>query len=1131
MRKCNPDSVLEENRGCDFYCEPNAHELYWSAKEILMRKNRSSCFDLLTLFAIFCMCFGVIESGFAAPLHLMRFPDVNENLVVFVHGEDIWSVPITGGIATRLTINDGEERFPKFSPDGSMIAFTGNYDGNADVYVMNIYGGEIKRVTFHPGYDEVIGWHPVKNKILFRSSRNSYNYFNRLYLITPQGDDLEELIMHEASTGSFSPDGKKIAFNKSAREHRTWKRYKGGLAQEIYLYDLETNEESNLTNFEGTDRIPMWYGDHIYFTSDRDGILNIYVYDTLGKRIEQLTTFSEYDVRRPSIGGGKIVYELGGALWLLDTQTRQTTQLQIEIKTDVPEARPYWKDVKNHITGIACSPGGKRALIVARGEIFTVPQKEGATRNLTQSSGARDKNAVWSPDGKWIAYLSDAGGEYDMYLVDPQGKTSAQKLTTHENGYRHTLRWSPDSKKIAFADQTLTCYYIDINTKKIVQVDKAEYENIDVALDLKPISDFEWSPDSRFLTYSKMNADLLRQVYIYSLESDESTCVSNGIFNDFNPVFSQNGKYLLFISNRRFDPTFCDFEWEMVYKNVAGIYCLTLAEENEPLLPFKSDKVEPQKEEKEEDTQKGKTDVTVKIDFDGITERIEALPLKAGNYRNLAVNESAVFYLNKDKGDFNRFEFRSVETMTLYAFNIKDREESKVIADINEYKLSADGSHLIYKKDNSCGIIKSDAKESEGQSLDLSDLKMMLNPREEWGQIFNEAWRMERDFFYEPNMHGLNWTAMKEKYENLLKNASCRQDVVFIIGELIGELSTSHTYVYGGDRKRRADRVNVGMLGVDWERDQINNRYRFQKIYTVPDWTQELFPPLARPGIDIKKGDYLLKINNQDITADKNIYSYFQNLADKQVVLQVNDQPTLENAREVVVKPLANERTLRYLDWVERNRKICSDMSDGQIGYIHFPDTFTGSAREFPKYFYSQTRKKGIIVDGRFNGGGLDPDIFLQRLDRKILSYWTRRYSHHQTSPALATRAHLVCLTNRQAGSGGDELPLEFQMKEMGPVIGTRTWGGLVGISMFIELVDGGGLTAPDYRIYDEKGKWVVENVGVEPDIIIDLNSIEISEGKDAQLLKGIEILKQKIKDEPRTWPQHEPFPVYDVTP
>jgi tricorn protease len=1056
----------------------------------------------------------------------MRFPDIHGDTIVFVYGEDIWTVPADGGVATRLTIHDGQERFPRFSPDGSMIAFTGEYDGNADVYVMNAHGGDITRVTYHPGGERVAGWHPTKNKIMFISGRQHWR-FARMYLVSPDGSDMEEVVLYNIAHGSFSSDGKKIAYNKVRREHRTWKRYKGGLAQEIYLCDLETLEERNLTNFERSDRLPMWIGNKIYFSSDRDGVLNIYVCDPQTGSIEQITHHTEYDVRRPSMGGNKIVYELGGSLWVLDVETRQSHMVQVEIKADLPEARPVLVDVKGHIQGFDCSPGGKRALIVARGEVFTVPKENGPTRNLTQNCGTRDKDAAWSPDGKTIAYLSDASGEYEIYLGDPMGRKEAIRLTKHENGYRRTLRWSPDGKKIAFADHTLRCYYLDIATKKITEIDKAYFENQDISLDLKDIYDFTWSPDSRHIAYSKMDEDLVTKVYVYSLETGKIHCVSQGIFNDFGPVFTKDGQHLLFVSNRRFDPTFCDFEWEMVYKKAAGIYALTLRKDGQPLLPFQSDEegiasAPPKAKNK---SKKDQDEGLVVIDFDGIADRIEVLPLPMGNYRNLAVNESALYYLNKDEGDFNRFEFRAIFPKTLYAFSWKTRKEDTVIEDIDGYKLSANGTHIVYKKGSSVSIIDAGARHTSGEAVDLSDLKMWLDPRTEWKQIFDESWRLERDYYYEPDMHSLDWPAMKEKYGKLLPYASCRQDIQYIVGELIGELNTSHTYVYGGDRQRRADRVNIGMLGTDWEVDKAANRYRFKKILRVADWTRDIVPPLIRPGVHVKKGDYLLRVNGEEVSADRNVYSYFQDLAGKQITITVNSKPTLAGAKEYTIKPLRGENTLRYLDWVEHNRKVAEKASDGQIGYIHLPDTYLNSAREFPKYFYAQMRKKGLIIDGRFNGGGLDPDIFLRRLTKPLHAYWTRRYSHDQTVPDFVTTAHMVCLTNKQAGSGGDMLPMEFQMMKMGPVIGTRTWGGLVGVSMFLEMIDGGGLTVPDYRIYGPDGSWIVENEGITPDIIIDLDPAGMAKGFDAQLMKGIEVLMKKIEVDPRPWPEHEAIP------
>ncbi len=1053
-----------------------------------------------------------------AKTQFMRYPDVHKDKIVFSSGEDLWIVSSKGGEATRLTIHDGAEQYPRFSPDGNLIAFTASYDGNNDVYVMNSKGGEITRVTYHPNADEVIGWHEGKNKIIFASGRVSSSRYSKLFLISPDGSGLEELIMYDASRGSFSPDGSKIAYNKTNRENRTWKRYKGGRAQEIYIYDLKSNDIENISNYDGTDRMPMWIGDEIYYTSDRDRFLNIYSYNTLTKETKQITSHNNFDARRAESGGDQIVYEQGGRIWLLDTKTNITAEVPISISADPPGRRPYFRDVKRQITNIDLSPSGKRALLTARGEVFTVPIKEGAIRNLSQNDGASDKDAVWSPDGKNVAYFSDKNGEFELYIQNQDGKSEAIKLTSLKEGYRHTTRWSPDSKMLAFTDQNLICYIVNVESKKITKVDQAKYENVDIALYNKPINDFKWSPDSKFLTYSRMNEAFVYQVYIYDLLSKKVNAVSDGLFHDFNPVFSKNGEHLLFISNRTFSPTYCDIEWEMVYKDIAGIYAITLRADGPSIIPFKSD-------EEGLKVKKKKT-ANSHIDFDGISERVEALPLKRGNYRDLEINGSNLFYLNAEKGDFNKMDYRGLAPRKLYAYSFNSKKETVVLDGVDKFRLSFDGKSLIFQNRRGVGVAPAKAAKAKAKMLNLSQLKIHINPINEWKAVFNEAWRMERDFYYEENMHGQDWDFMHAKYSPLLDIATCRTDVAYIIGELIGELNSSHTYVMGGRNNRTASRVSVGMLGVNWKIDAKNNRYQFEKIFKDKDWSRHAYPPLGKPGVNVNENDYLLAVNGVEVKSTKNVYSYFVDLSNKQVTLTVNSKPSFEGSHEVVVKPVSSEGRLRYINWLEFNRKTIDKASNGQIGYIYLPDTYNGSATDFPRYFYSQTKKKGLIIDGRFNGGGLDPEIFLQRLQKKPHGYWTRRASADQEIPALAVTAHMALLTNRYAGSGGDELPYEFQFNNMGPVIGTRTWGGLIGVSMFLSLMDGSGLTAPDYRIYNKEGDWVVENEGVTPDIILEQNSLNMSKGLDDQMMKAVEVLLKKIKDQPYVFPTHKAYKV-----
>lgn len=1092
------------------------------------RKGNSIRLLLLCLFVA-----PAITAGAQDPF--MQYPDIQGDIIVFASGGDLWKVPADGGTACRLTFSDGRETYPEISPDGSIIAFTGEYDGNADVYVMNIHGGDIKRLTYHPGMDEVIGWNATKNKIMFSSGRNSPSRYVKMYLISPDGTGLEEMIMYDAARGSFSPDGSKIVYNKDSQDNATWKRYKGGRAQEIFIYDLKTDQETNISNYDGSDRWPMWIGEKIYFSSDRDRVLNIWSYDPGTGQIEQVTKHKEYDVRHPDFGGNQVVYELGGDIWKLDVTSGVTSRVPVKIIQDMEERRPFMKDVSRNITRADISPSGSRALIVARGDIFTIPEKEGPVRNLTNSSGARDKDAVWSPDGKWIAYFSDSSGEYELYLISPDGKNEPVKLTSLGAGYRHTIKWSPDSKRIAWTDQTLTLWFIDVATKAVTKVDREEYENVDVSLDLKSIFDYSWSPDSRYIVYSKMNEAYMYQLYVYGLETKTINCISNGLFHDFNPVFTNDGEHIIFISNRRFEPTYCDLEWEMVYQKIAGIYAIALRKDGRSLMPLRSDEEPGGATGTVAAGQSGAISASVavagpgsapavQIDFDGITDRIEALPLEKGNYRSLAMNDRALFYLNSEEGNFNRFEVAGHGPMNLSSWSFKSAKATTLAEEIDDYRLSADGRTIVLRKDG--GVSLMPAEGGNPAPLKLTDLKVWYDPVSEWKQIFNEAWRMERDYYYEPGMHGQDWPAMKQKYEKIADRATCRQDLTFIIGEMIAELNTSHTYVYGGDTRRRADPVNVGMLGADYSIDKQNNLYRFTKIYREKDWSREAYPPLAKPGVNITEGDYLLRVNNTDVKADKEVYSYFIGLTGKQVTLTVNSRPTLAGAREVTVVPSGSENSFRYMDWLESNRMKVDKASGGKIGYIYLPDTWNGSATDFPRFFYSQTKKEGLIIDGRFNGGGLDPEIFLQRLQKKPHAFWTRRQSADQPIPHLAVDAHMALITNRYAGSGGDELPYEFRWFGMGPIIGTRTWGGLVGVSMFIELIDGGTITAPDYRIYNEKGEWVVENEGVTPDIIIDIDSKKYSEGYDTQLMKAVEVVMKKITEEPRQWLQHKPYPV-----
>lgn len=1061
-----------------------------------------------------------------APSRLALNPDLGGGLVAFVSGEDIWTAPAGGGTATRITFHEGTERHPKFSADGRKIAFTAEYDGNVDVYVMTPEGGQITRLTFYPGTDEVVGWHPTSGKILFRSTRDAYSRFTRLYLVASDGSGLEALPLPEAGWGSFSPDGSKIAYTRVATEDRTWKRYRGGLAPDLYVYDFQSRTDRQLTDWRGTERFPMWVGDTIYFEADPDGVMNLFQADPASGKTAQLTRFTDFDVGRPETGDGRIVYDRGGRIEVFDPATGVVNAVPIEIAADPPEVRPYRKGVGDWITGVGLSPDGERALVVARGEIFTVPREKGVTRNLSRDPGTRDKDAVWSPDGERIAFFSDRSGEYEIWITDPLGR-DVTRLTTHPDGYRFALRWSPDSKKLAFTDQTLTLSYLDLATRAITIVDRAEYEAMDLAIDTKPIYDHAWSPDSRFLAYTKMGPDLVNRVWVYSLESKEKKAVTGGPLDAFGPVFSSDGKRLFFVSNRRFDPTYSDMDFELVYKKVAGLYSVALTSGEPALLPPELGDPTPKREAKERTKETAgaappEPPRTV-VDFAGIEGRVEPLPLPRGNYRQLGVAGDSLFYLDADEGDFNRFDIREPGPRTLYAFDLGERKARAVIEGVSDYALSADGKRLAWREGSKIGIVDTSAEKAEKKGLDLAGLTMTIDPRAEWRQIYREVWRVERDYFYDPGMHGLDWTAVGEKYEPLMRAASSRPEVVYVIGELIGELATSHTYVYGGDRRRTPERVPGGTLGADVAADPANGRWRIARILRTPNWTTGEVPPLAAPGVEAREGDYLVAVDGRELTTEREYYAAFEGLAGQPVRLTLAADAALRNRRDIIVTPAAGDGNFRYLDWLQRNLEAVDRASGGRIGYLHLPDTFTGAAEMFPQFWYGQTRREGLIVDGRFNAGGLDPDPFLNRMNQPILYWWTRRHSNDYATPLVATSAHLAMLTNRQAGSGGDMLPAEFQLKKMGPVIGTRTWGGLVGISMFTPLVDGGSITAPDYRVYSTDGQWVIENEGVEPDIVVDIDPAGMQRGEDAQLMKAVEYLMEKIRTEPRGAPPRRP--------
>jgi tricorn protease len=1075
----------------------------------------------------------------AEETRLLRFPDIYKDQIVFVYAGDLWKVSSEGGIAERLTSFEGYEAFPKFSPDGELIAFTGAYDGNGDVYVIPAEGGEPNRLTYRPGTaqpsgevaldDRVLGWYPNGKEILFRSARQAFPSA-KLFRIKVEGGFPEALKLPEVATASLSPDADKIAFTQQAVEFRTWKRYQGGMAPDIWIYDLKSNQAEKITDWKGTDDFPMWYQDKIYFTSDREHTLNIFCYDLKTKETRKITNHDEYDVKWPSLGPGAIVYENGGYLYVLDLATEKTRKVQVEVPAERILSRPTWEKVDDLILDFCLSPSAKRALFSARGDIFTVPAEKGDVRNITQTPVIREIYPTWSPDGKWVAYLSDRTGEYELYLKPQDGSGKEERITFDGDCYRFNPIWSPDSKKLLFSDKKLRLFYVGVSDKKPVLVDKS---------DISEIHDYVWSPDNRWIAYSKNNPAYFASIYLYSLNLKKSYQITQGMTDDYSPVFDPQGKYLYFISARTFNPIFSDFESNYVYRNSRNIYLVTLqADSLSPFAPEsdeekskeegKGNKEERKDKEKEgkdgkKEDEKDKKDVKItdiKIDLEKIDQRVVGVPIKSGNYNNLNAIKDKLFYLNmpaiSGEGPSNE----------LLMYDLDKRKEHTLMSGINNYDISSSGDKIIYKSGSVYGII--DAKEGSNKTgdgkLNTSGMEMKVDPSGEWKQMFDEAWRLERDFFYDPNMQGIDWKGMKERYGQLLPYVAHRWDLTYLIGELIGELDCSHTYV-GGGKMPKTEAVDVGLLGADFEPDTKGGYYRFSTIYKGENWKEDRRAPLTEPGVKVKEGDYLIAVNGEEVRYPDNLYRYFEKTVDQQVKLKVNDKPSTDGAWEVTVKPTGSEYMLRYLDWVETNRKKVEEATGGRVGYIHVPNTSLWGLNEFSSAFYALARKDALIVDVRYNGGGMIPDMFIEHLQRKILSLWSRRDGELSRTPTVAMRGPMVCIINEYAGSGGDALPYYFREEGLGPLIGNRTWGGLVGISRGIPLMDGGYVTVPEFAFINLKGQWDVENHGVDPDIEVFNRPDLVAKGEDPQLEKAIEVVMQKLKEEPKL-PGRPEYPI-----
>ena len=1063
---------------------------------------------------------------------LMRQPDIQGDKIAFSYAGDLWLVSRTGGVATRLTTHEGVERFPKFSPDGRTIAFTGEYDGNVDAFTIPVTGGEPTRITFHPDDDVVAEWYPDGKSLLIRSNRaSSIQRFSRFFKVPAQGGFEEMLALPTAGYATLSADAGEIAYVAPAYDNRTWKRYRGGNAPNIWLYDFRHNTSENITaDWAGPDEWPMWHGHTIYYCSDRGGrTANLWAYDTETKAQRQVTKYADYDVKWPSIGSDGLVFEKGGYLYVMDLPDEKITKLQVLVPDDKPAARAEWINVAKWITDSDLSPSAKRAVFAARGDIFTVPAENGDPRNLTASPGSRERDPAWSPDGKWIAYLSDKSGEYEIHVCGSDGKTPDRQVTRGGGTFRYAPRWSPDSKKLAFADKTMSLWWCDVATGKITKVDKS---------DVQEINDYSWSPDSKWITYSKTMPNQFNKLMLYSLDGSRTNAISDGMTDDFNPVFDPEGKYLYFISRRTVNPQFGAFELDMQYRATDKIYALSLTETTlSPVLP-KSDeetgatgdkagaKGKDAKADAKADDAKDAAPAPTRIDLAGLYARCAEIPVPVARYSGLHAFKGKLAYVALADLDPDA---DGPPAGSLHVFDFEKRKDKTVLSGITaNVSFDKDGAKALYHSEDTWGIVDVAEEKKVGDGkLKTDGLTALVDPRQEWRQMFDEAWRLERDFYYDPAMGGLDWKAVGERYRQLVPYVAHRADLNYILGELIGELSTSHSYVGGGDLPETR-RTSVGLLGADYAPD-ASGCYRFTHLYTRRDWNSKTAAPLGEPGINVHTGDLLLEVNGRPVRVTQNLYAAFTGTAGKQTTIKVGASPNDPKARTYTVVPIGSEASLRYQAWVADNREKVDKATGGRIAYIHVPNTSIAGMQEFTKQYYPQTDKDGIIVDERFNGGGFIPDFFVERLWRTTWVSWSNRDGIGFRTPQTGIDGPKCILANEYAGSGGDAFPYYFKMQGLGPIIGKRTWGGLVGISHSLPLVDGGTVTMPDFGMYDPKqGKWLVENHGVDPDIEVENAPNLMVDGHDPQLERAIQYCMDELQKNPPKKPLLPAFKVQE---
>lgn len=1102
---------------------------------------------------------GLAVAGMAGAAPLMQAPSASASQIAFSYAGDLWLVPAEGGEAQRLTAGVGLETDPVFSPDGRWIAFTGEYEGNYDIYVVAAAGGVPRRLTHHPASERALGWTPDGKRVLFRSPRASHTTrFDRLFTVGVEGGPASAVPLPTGEQGAFSPDGSRLVYvpvwqrENGPEDFASWKRYRGGQIAPLWIVRLSDSAvEAKIPQADSNDTNPMWVGDRIYFLSDRNGArTGLFSYDTQSRNVAEVVPSGGSDILSAAAGPGYLVYEKLGELHRYDLASGRSRKLDVRIASDLPAVRPYYRKVADRIKDFALSPKGVRVAFEARGEILTVPVEKGDIRNLTRTPGVAERSPAWSPDGRSVAYFSDESGEYALHIADQSGAGPVQKIALGQPpSFFYNPVWSPDSRKIAYTDKRLNFWYVDLESGKPVLLDTSAYES-----PIRPERPV-WSPDSRWIAYPKVLPNFMHALYLYSLETGKARALTDGMSDALYPAFDRDGKHLYFTASTDIGPLNGWLDLSSFRRPLTrSVYVTVLRQDLPSPLAPQSDEEEVRKpgetaraaarkgakpearpeikSEGQEDTAAGPPPV-VKVDFDAIDQRTLALPIPARNYTGLATGKTGVVFLleapqvpglGEGGSTLHKFDLATRETEVL-AENAGPSLADPEAINLKPFEVSQDGEKIAFQRGQGWAVVPAaEAAEGDAGSLDLGAMEVLVDPRAEWKQIYDEVWRIERDFFYDPGLHGLDLAAARQRYGAYLADIGHPSDLAYLFNDMLGELTVGHLFVNTGEGPEVAE-VKGGLLGADYEIDR--GRYRFARIYSGGSWNPDLSAPLTQPGVNVHKGEYLLAVAGRELTAADDVYRLFEATAGKSVLIKVGPSPDGKGAREVTVVPIENESALRQYAWIEDNRRKVEELSRGRLAYVYLPDTGNGGYVNFNRYFFAQVDKQGVILDERYNNGGYAADYVIDYLRRPLLSYWASREGGEFRTPVGALFGPKVMMINEWSASGGDAMPWYFRRTQLGPLVGKRTWGGLVGIYGYPELIDGGSVTAPRVGFWSPEGEWDVENHGVAPDVEVELDPQAWRRGEDPQLEKAVSIALAELEKNPQKKPQRPAYPVY----